>query len=202
MSKPSAPSLNLPALVGHAGWLRLPLAVQRRFAPGHADSVYRGHMDLHCSAMGRCFAWLAKPLGSPLTPARAASVPTTVKVFARGCGVVWERCFDQGVGTVRSTKELDASGGLQERTDGGLTMRLAVFEQNGVLVFESQRYFLAWERLRIPVPAWISPGVCRVEHQDLGAGRFRFTLSMRHPLLGQTFWQTGIFSDPVEGTAP
>lgn len=193
----TASPLNLPHLVGASGWSRLPPAVQRRFGPAHADTVYRGHMDLHCSGFGRCFAWFAKFLGSPLTTARAARVPTTVKVFAAGSGVVWERRFEQSVGTVRSTKELDTHGGLQERTDGGLAMSLAVFEEGGALVFQSRRYFLAWGRLRLPVPAWLSPGVCRVEHHDLGHGHFRFTLTMRHPLLGETFSQTGIFTDPV-----
>ncbi len=197
MSISPVSSLNLPSLVGPSGWSRLPSAVQSRFAPGHADTLYRGHMNLHCSGMGRCFALLARVLGSPLTPARAAGVPTTVKVFARGNGVVWERRFDHGVGTVRSTKEVGADGALQERTDGGLTMSLAVFEERGALVLESRRYFLAWGRLRIPVPAFLSPGVCRVEHRDLGAGQFRFTLSMRHPLLGETFSQTGVFADLV-----
>jgi hypothetical protein len=196
-SAASFSALNLPRLVGPAAWSRLPPAVQRRFAPGHTDAVYQGHMDLHCSAMGRCFAWFARPLGSPLTSARAANVSTTVTV-ATGAdgGVVWERCFEQGVGRVRSTKELDAEGGLQERTDGGLTMSLAVFEEGGALVFESRRYFLVWGRWRLPVAAWMSPGVCRVEHHDLGQGRFRFTLSMNHPWLGETFSQTGIFVDP------
>ena len=189
--------LNLSSLVGSSGWSRLPLAVQNRFAPGHTDAIYRGHMDLQCSLMGQCFAWLARLLGSPLTPARASGVPTTVSVLTQGSGVVWERRFDRGLGTVRSTKELGCDGGLQERTDGGLAMSLAVFEQEGALVFESRRYFLAWGRLRLPVPALLSPGMCRVEHHDLGGGQFRFTLSMRHPVLGQTFSQTGIFSDPV-----
>jgi len=46
------------------------------------------------------------------------------------------------------------------------------------------------------VPAWLTPGVCRVTHTDLGQGFFRFTLSMVHPLWGETFHQTGVFADP------
>jgi len=34
-------------------------------------------------------------------------------------------------------------------------------------------------------------------HTDLGSGLFRFTLSMVHPLWGETFHQTGVFADPV-----
>lgn len=193
---PSPAPLDLSLLLGPAAWARLPAAVQRRFAAGHAEACYRGHMDLRCSALGRVLAWLVKPLRSPLVAARAQGVPTTVRVRAVGVGVVWERCFEAGVGCVMSTKELDRDGQLQERTEGGLGMSLDVFEQDGALVFQSRRYFLTLGRWRLAVPGLLSPGTCRVEHRDLGQGQFRFTLSMSHPLWGETFHQTGVFADP------
>jgi hypothetical protein len=198
--------LDLAALVGAAGWARLPEAVQRRFAAAHADTVYRGHMDLACSRIGRVVAVLSAVFGGPLTGRNAQQVPTTVQVRGNGRGgVVWERRFQRDADdghdaperVVRSTKEIDTDGiTLRERTDGGLSMALRVFEEDGELVFESQRYFFALGRWRLPVPALLSPGVCRVSHRDLGAGRFRFTLAMTHPLWGQTFHQTGVFADP------
>jgi hypothetical protein len=171
--------------------------VQRRFAAGHAEATYRGRMDMRCSALGRVLAWLVKPLRSPLAAANARGVPTTVRVRCVGAGVVWERSFEGGVGRVFSTKELDAHGRLQERTRGGLGMALDVFEHDGALVFQSRRYFLDLGPLRLVVPRLLSPGTCRVEHRDLGEGRFRFTLSMTHPVWGETFHQTGVFADPV-----
>ncbi|MEJ8854062.1 DUF4166 domain-containing protein [Variovorax robiniae] len=200
-SAPVAP-LDLPALVGAAGWARLPAAVQRRFAAGHADVTYIGHMDLHCSRIGRLYARVAHLFGGPLTRINADAVPTTVRVSDNGRGgVVWERSFHRGgIGgdrIVRSTKEIGADGGLLERTDGGLSMSLDVFEEAGSLVFRSRRFQLVWGRVRIAVPALLTPGVCRVAHTDLGEGRFRFTLTMVHPLWGETFRQTGVFTDPA-----
>ena len=200
----SAPeALDIAALLGPAAWTRLPAAVRRRFAKGHAAAVYEGTLDLHCSAIGRCFALAARVLGGPLTTERATGVPAEVRVHGddRG-GMVWERHLRlPGAARdriVRSTKLADGKRGLVERTDGGLAMELAVFEQGGALVFESRRYFLALGRWRVPVPMLLSPGVCRVEHHDEGGGRFRFTLSMVHPLWGRTFQQTGLFADPKE----
>ena len=207
---PAAPTatapLDLAALVGAEGWSRLPAAVQRRFAAAHADTAYRGHMDLACSRLGRVMALLGALFGGPLTGRRALQVPTTVQVRGNGRGgVVWERRFQRAAGEggvaperiVRSTKEMDTDGvTLRERTDGGLSMALRVFEDDGALVFESSRYFLALGRWHLPLPALLSPGVCRVSHRDLGAGRFRFTLTMTHRLWGQTFHQTGVFADP------
>lgn len=194
---PLTTPLDLATLLGPAAWARLPAAVQHRFAAGHADATYRGHMDMRCSRLGRLLAWLVKPLQSPLVAANASGVPTTVCVRAVGGGVMWERAFDGGVGRVCSIKELGPGGALQERTRGGLGMALDVFEHEGALVFQSCRYFLDLGALRIAMPQWLSPGTCRVEHRDLGHGLFRFTLSMTHPLWGETFHQTGVFADPA-----
>lgn len=193
----TAQPLDLPALVGPAAWQRLPPAVQRRFATGHRPITYRGSMDMRCSRLGRVLAWLVKPFNSPLVTANARGVLTTVHVRPVGAGVEWERRFENGVGSVCSTKELDAAGHLQERTCGGLGMALDVFEHAGDLVFESRRYFLALGGWRVAIPRLLSPGTCRVEHRDLGDGLFRFTLSMTHPLWGETFHQTGVFLDPT-----
>ncbi len=78
-------------------------------------------------------------------------------------------------------------------------MSLDVFEEQGSLVFRSRRFWLLWGGLRIAVPALLTPGECRVTHTDLadlGPGLFRFTLSMVHPLWGETFHQSGVFADP------
>lgn len=197
----TAQALDLAALVGPAAWARLPAAVQRRFAAGHAEATYRGLMDMRCSPLGRVLAWLVKPLRSPLAAINANGLPTTVRVRSVGAGVVWERHFGEGDGRVFSTKELDANGRLQERTRGGLGMALDVFEHEGALVFQSHRYFLDIGALRLVVPRLLSPGTCRVEHRDLGNARFRFTLSMTHPVWGETFHQTGVFVDSATSLA-
>jgi hypothetical protein len=203
------PVLDLPALAGAAVWARLPAAVQRRFGTAHADVSYHGHMDLRCSLIGHIYAALTRVWGGPLTHINTTALPATVNVSHNGrSGVVWERRFHTGTGTengtdngadrtVRSTKELGTDGTLLERTDGGLAMSLDVLEEDGALVFRSRRFWWVVAGLRIPVPTLLTPGTCRVAHTDLGAGQFRFTLSMVHPLWGETFHQSGVFTDPV-----
>ena len=192
--------LDIAALLGPAAWARLPAAVQRRFG-SHAEAArYDGHMDLRCSRLGRVLAWLAWPLRGPLVPHCLTAVPTEVTACPDGRGgVVWSR--HMGRQTVCSTKTAytrDPGGGVLERTAGGLAMALDVFEDGGALVFQSRHYAWCWGPLYLRIPACLSPGVCRVEHRDLGAGRFRFTLTMRHPLWGETFHQSGVFADPKE----
>lgn len=194
--------LDLAALVGADGWARLPAAVRRRFGVAHAATTYVGHMDLRCSPVGRLHALVSRLFGSPLCADTASDVSTSVRVFDDGRGgMVWERSFhtngDRAPHVVRSTKQVGAGGGLLERTRGGLAMDLDVFELNGSLVFESRRFALMQGRLRLTVPALLTPGTCRVMHTDLGDGRFRFDLDMCHPLWGHTFHQSGVFVDPV-----
>lgn len=209
-SKPDATHLDLPALVGAAAWARLPPAVQRRFGTAGVEAAYIGHMELRCSHIGRFHAWVARLFGGPLTSRNASTVPTSVLVYDNGSGgVVWERRFhrdgergERGARIVRSTKEIGADGGLQERTDGGLSMSLDVFEEDGSLVFRSRRFWLVLGRLRVPVPGLLTPGTCRVTHTDLGQGFFRFSLTMTHGLWGETFHQSGVFADlPCESTS-
>ncbi|HEY4079821.1 MAG TPA: DUF4166 domain-containing protein [Burkholderiaceae bacterium] len=189
--------LDLAALLGPTAWSRLPAAVQRRFAADHGAVTYRGCMDLRCSRLGRVLAWLALPLRGPLVPHCLNDVPTDVQVCSDGQGgVVWSRRM--GAQAVQSVKRAHAEGGVLERTAGGLAMALDVFEDEGALVFQSRHYAWCLGRVYLRLPQWLSPGVCRVEHRDLGAGTFRFTLAMTHPLWGETFHQTGVFHDPVE----
>ena len=198
-------ALDLAALVGAAGWARLPAAVRRRFAADHADRTYVGRLDLRCSRAGRVFAALARVFGKPLAAANVQAVPATVRVHADGRGgVVWERCFHCDPANdhlVRSTKELSAGGGLRERVAGGLGMALDVFEDGGSLVFQSRHFVLVCGAFSLRVPALLAPGTCRVTHTDLGDGLFRFSLDMVHPLWGRTFHQSGVFADPTESDA-
>jgi len=194
---------DIARLVGAAGWARLAPDIRRRFAAGHADAapIYRGRLDMSCSRVGFVFALLSRLFGAPLPALRAASVPAEVRVLERaGGGVVWERWLGAGL-CVRSTKRCDPDGGLVEQTDGGIGMHLAVFEEAGALVFESRGYFLDFGRgWRVTVPALLTPGRCRVTHAPEGpdAARFRFTMTMVHPLWGRTFHQTGVFEDPAD----
>ena len=188
-------ALDISALVAADQWNALSPAIRRRFASGHADVSYVGDMELRTSLIGRVFGMAASLLGSPLAASRKHAVEATVNVRNDGAGgVVWERIL--GNQSVRSTKRLGPDGGLEECTSGGLSMHLDVRVEDGALVFASRGYFLLIGPLRIPVPAWLTPGTCRVEHRDVAPGQFRFTMDMHHPLWGHTFHQSGVFNDP------
>lgn len=199
-----APTRETPdfhAILGAAAWARLAPDIRRRFARTHATPVYRGALSLRCSPIGFVFAVLSRPFGAPLPTIRTCDTEAEVVVSPDGQGgVVWARSLrtrpDGPAILVRSRKRIDSAGTVTEETDGGLGMELRVFEDEGALVFESRRYFLSlghgW---RIPLPALMTPGRCRVSHCCVDATRFRFTMTMTHPIWGETFRQSGIFEE-------
>ncbi len=200
--------LNIPHLLGPEAWGRLHPTVQCRFLPGHGETpiTYRGSLDVSRSLIGMAFAAGAILLGGPLPLWRGSDAAAQVDVWQdRDGGVIWQRrlCKPDGRGetVIRSTKRLDMRDGLLECIDGGLGMVLRIFEEDGGLIFESQRYFLDLGFARIPIPALLTPGICRVSHIPVGAHRFRFEMRMVHPLYGETFHQAGEFDDPIDPTA-
>jgi len=71
---------------------------------------------------------------------------------------------------------------------------LEVFEFGRVLHFLSIAYFWRVGPCRIPIPTLLTPGRTHVLHLDEGQGRFRFVMGIRHPVLGLTFYQEGLFN--------
>jgi len=188
-------------LLGEAAWQRLPAAVRARFESStHAVPIsYTGRMSVAASRAGRALASMCRLIGTPVAPFTGADVPVTVDVFddtKRG-GVVWRRRYDfpgRAPVVVCSTKRIDDDGGLVEVLNAGLHMRLRVYESEGALHFASTGYFFRIGRLRIELPAWFLPGPTHVAHEDLGGGRFRFTMRTTHSRLGSMFLQGGIFT--------
>ena len=205
--RPLAPSTSAPAgqidfraLLGAEAWARLPEAVRRRFGlHGPAAIIdYPGRMRVRANLAGRLLAQACRLIGTPLAPWTGEDVAVDVRVRLDGAALVWDRLyrFEGRAPVLVSSRKLADAGGVLEMVRGGLGMALGVSEENGALHFRSRGYLLRLGALRLPIPGLLTPGAAHVIHQDLGGGRFRFTLSFRHPWLGETFHQDGVFSDP------
>jgi hypothetical protein len=189
-------------LLGEAHWRALAPAVRARFGvkPRVGETVrYRGIMaEVRASRLGRLFARLCRLIGSPLAPHTGRDVPITVLVYRDGQndGVVWRREYSfpgRGRTIAQSVKRVDGTDGLLECFARGVVMRMRVFARDGALHFLSTGYFIRLGRRRLPIPALVTPGRTHVVHADRGNGVFSFTLSVRHPLYGETFFQDGLF---------
>jgi hypothetical protein len=194
-------TVDFRGILGEGAWAALPAAVQARFSLAAAASphAYEGRMIVRANLAGLIIAQLCRLIGTPLAPFRGEDVPVTVKVHTDpDGGLVWGRVYAFGARPpilVSSRKIADEQGGLMEVVRCGLGMRLALCVRGGALHFRSLGYFAGLFGLRIPIPALLTPGRALITHEDLGAGWFRFTLTFRHPLLGETFHQTGVFRE-------
>jgi Domain of unknown function (DUF4166) len=189
-------------LLGEPAWRGLAPAIHSRFGvkplPGQVVE-YTGRMSaVRASRLGRVFGHLCRLIGSPIAPYTGDEVPISVFVQRAedGDGVVWRReYFFPGRGKVvaRSVKKVDGADSLLECFNSGFTMRMRVFAEGGSLHFLSTGYFVRLGRRRLPIPSLLAPGQTHVVHADRGNGLFSFTMTVRHPLYGETFFQDGWF---------
>lgn len=193
-------------LLGEAAWNRLNPAIRRRFDDSASAryACYDGIMFVvRCSFVGWLLAQCCRLIGTPLALHQERNVAMRVRVYPdeyRG-GLTWDRHYryrHHHSDRVRSTKRLDVNHGLMEVVGGGFGMLLAVTEEQGAIRFCSTGYFWQIGRCRVTVPQLLTPGMTTVLQQDLGGGQFRFTLDVEHPMLGQLFYQDGVFWAAVD----
>lgn len=192
--------------LGIEAWSRLRPEVRRRFSvkPGPGEKIlYRGVMrSVELSFMGWLFAQVCRLIGTPLAPYRGSDVAMLIELErdAAKDGVAWNRIYDfppDREFTVCSTKSRGDNGDLIEHIGSGFSMRLALSEASGNLVFTSTAYEFSFAGVTLRIPSLLTPGVTTVAHEQLEGDRFRFWLSLDHPLLGCTIFQVGEFQSLV-----
>jgi len=183
-------------LLGRVKWNRLRPAVQARFLERSRPVTYLGQAQLKASLTGQVLALVVIALGRPL-PVHTGLCEARIELEPIAGGVIWNRLYrkpGQPWERVRSVKRM-RQGHLHECA-GPVAMRLIVDERDGALTFTSQGFWVTALGLRLRLPDWLTPGQIVVTHEDLSPGRFRFTLTCQHPLLGPLFHQVADFDDP------
>jgi uncharacterized protein DUF4166 len=185
-------------------WGRLPLAIWRRFSKRFADGetvVYVGEVEeVSFTPIGWWLAQLARVIGGPLPTCAETGVPMVVTVTedAASGGQIWTRIFARSNGfpqVIHSAKRFAGPTGLEEYVGYGVSMALLISVEREALLFRSVGYALKIGWLRLPLPAWLTPGDLTVTHSDLGGGTFRFTLEIVHPRFGMLIRQSAKFRE-------
>jgi hypothetical protein len=192
------------ALLPDDDWGRLPLAVWRRFSTRFADGktvVYVGEVDdAFLNRAGWWLAQLARLIGGPLPTGGETRVPfiVTVTEDAATGGQIWTRICARSDGfpqVIHSSKRFAGPTGLEEYIGFGVSLALLISVENEALFFRSAGYFFQLGPVRLPLPAWLTPGAMTVSHSDLGGGAFRFTLKVVHPRFGLLIRQSAVFRE-------
>jgi hypothetical protein len=199
------------ALMGDRAWNALKPAVRRRFAERLAAGesiVYVGQIaETQMNFAGRLLVQATRLIGSPfpLEPEAQGEAAVVALTSEAGSGgqcwtriYAWRRGFPQ---IVHSAKRFAGPTGLEEYVGCGVGVALTLHEENGGLRFRSAGYFVRLLGRRLALPAFLSPGELVIGHDDLGQGRFTFTLQLTHPWLGQLLHQVALFHDTVVSDA-
>lgn len=197
--------LNYVDLVGWNNWIRIHPAIRKRFSTNaHKAVTYEGVMNkVYLSFAGKIFAQLCRLIGTPLALYEGKDVPMEVKVYPNEelKGMTWDRFYqyqDNPVNRVASTKCILAGdgneeAGLVEMVGFGFGMKLNVYEKEGAIVFESEKFFLQLGNKKIRIPGWLTPGKTLVTQRAINDEEFEFRLDVKHPILGEVYRQVGIF---------
>ena len=199
------PDRRFSDLVGTRRWHALPATVRARFSKrlsGGQSVIYQGRVvAMRMSLAGRVLAQLARLIGGPL-PHDMTSVdrPAVVSVTEdqAGNGQFWVRQYGRACGfpqVIHSSKRFAGPTGIEEYIGAGIGMALRVSADRNRLCFHSDHYFLQLGKRKLRLPAWCQPGALTIAHQDLGAGKFLFSLSLRSRLLGELIHQDAHFHD-------
>jgi len=191
-------------LLGPAGWAILPAAVRRRFSrpltPG-AQRTFVGEV-VHTAHTwpGLILARCVRLFGGPLPDTHDATGPSTVVVTRDDAlgGQIWTRTYARPgrmPQTINSVKRFAGPTGLEEFLGVGLIMRLTLHAEAGCLVFRSAGYDVEVAGRRVPLPRWLTPGLCTIRHRDEGGGHFSFRLTLDHPWLGRMVEQVAVYEE-------
>jgi hypothetical protein len=192
------------ALLSEGDWARLPPATRRRFSKRLADgntAIYVGEVvEVAFSRLGWWLAQMARLLGGPLPTGTETGVPSIVTVTedAATAGQIWTRIYARRHGfpqVIHSSKRFAGPTGLEEYVGHGVGMALRVVADGNALRFRSAGYFLQVGRVRLRLPAFLTPGALTVTHTDLDSGAFRFTLEIVHSRFGTLIYQSAIFRE-------
>jgi hypothetical protein len=194
------------ALLSDVDWERLPPATRQRFSKRLADgrtAIYVGEVQEACFGWtGWWFAQAARLIGGPLPTGAETRVPMIVTVTedAATGGQIWTRICTRRNGfpqVIHSSKRFSGPTGLEEYIGFGICMALRIVVEDQALMFRSAGYFLQIGRLRLPLPAFLTPGILTVTHSDLGSGKFQFTLEIIHPRFGLLIRQAAVFREAI-----
>lgn len=200
--------LRFRTLLGAEAWAGLPAAVRTRFAkrllPGRSITYAGQVMTCTMHPVGWLLAQACRVIGAPLPLRRDAGVAAVVTVTEDSVsgGQVWTRMYARQRGfpqVIHSAKRFAGPTGLEEYLGGGFGIALRVETTASGIRFVSDHYFLKLGGWRLRLPRWIAPGALTIDHDDLGEGRFAFTLWLHHRLVGDLIRQVGHFRDqPAE----
>lgn len=195
-------SLRYPLVVGE-DWKTLPQSIQTRFIkwrPNRTVTLYQGRvLETRFNLAGRLLSLLSGLFGQPLPRLDVSRGPATVIVRETTGyeGQIWTRIYPRENNppqVIQTIKKFSGKTGLEEMITPNIGIGLRVKVSKGQLLFQSDNYFISLFGKKLIVPALLTPEM-KITHKEAGLKRFRFTLEIKHPFLGEMIYQTALFEE-------
>ena len=185
-------------------WARLAPAVQKHYglALDSSDHIeLEGRMSVHYPLPAFVLLGFARLFGGPVL-LREENIPVRVKNSTRSGSkaMFWHRAFKRPGKKAVLFRSFMVHAGGQEIIEyvgkQGLVnmgIRMAIREEEEVLIYESTGYLLKIGPVKLPVPGHILLGRARIEERGLDEHRIAMKFGINHPLLGRVYSYAGLF---------
>jgi hypothetical protein len=175
-------------------WEKLPASLQAHYQLG--PNVDIGHMDIEFPAWMKPYLWLLHRFGA-LLPRSGTQIPTRVEKDVVADRQYWRRTMRFSDGKTVTFNSFWVSAGsnqLIEFVNPVMGLQMLVRVEGDQLHYEGVCFVLKLGRLVIRLPEWLILGHTTIVERGQPTNSFAMDFRLAHPMLGQVFRYTGIFS--------
>lgn len=175
-------------------WEQLPDSLRAHYQLG--PNVDIGHLDVEFPPWMKPYLWLLHLFGALLTRS-GRQVPTRVEKDVVADRQYWRRtiAFPDGETTTFNSFWVRSGGNrLIEFVNPVMGLEMAVCVEGDELHYEGVRYVLKFGPLIVGLPEWLILGHTTIVERGLPTGSFAMDFRLTHPLFGEVFRYSGVFS--------
>lgn len=192
---------NIPLLQKALGkdWNNLPTVIQKHYSiPNDSNSCLQGNMEIGYPNYLMPLIYLIHLFGG-LVFKRGKEIETRVikTVSKKNHKLYWQRTLSYSnhkKDHFRSQMIYLQDNELIEWVRFGFGLRLKVTVNNGDLIYRSHGHIWQYKNLRLTFPDWLLLGHATIIEHALSGQQFHLDFSIKHPLLGTSYWYYGVFN--------
>ena len=175
-------------------WEKLPESLKAHYQLG--PNVDIGHLDIEFPLFMKPYLWLLHLFGALLTRS-GKRIPTRVEKDVVADHQTWRRTvtFPDGEPATFNSFWVSSGGNrLIEFVNPVMGLEMGVWVEGDELRYEGVRYVLKFGWLIIGLPEWLILGHTTIVERGLPANSFAMDFRLTHPLFGEVFRYSGVFS--------
>lgn len=180
-------------------WENLPSVIRRHYQlPPATESHLQGSLEIAYPGYLKPLIWLIHRFGG-LIYERGKNIPTRVDKWQapEQNALCWQRTLHYPDGrqdTFASRMIYSRPHELIEIIGFGFGLRLTVNAEQDTLVYRSNGHLWRCSGFQLGIPDWLLLGSATIVERPLSEREFSLDFTIRHPLLGITYYYRGLFA--------